>query len=160
MISAPDLIETFPFPFVADTYRYSTNVEPAGSSVHTPAGRWGERVVDVDSEYEIEIAERAEILASDPTRYAVLPHMRPACWDTMLTLMRELASAYPDTMSWSEAAPAGGGATTASASHRISWSATIPRCPRSHWPISPARFRRTSCCSISARATCSVTQAS
>ncbi len=99
MISATDLIETFPFPFAADAYRYSTNVEPAGTSVHTPAGRWGERVVDVDSEYEIELAERAEILAADPSRYAVLPHMRPACWDTMLTLMRELASAYPETMS-------------------------------------------------------------
>jgi dimethylamine monooxygenase subunit A len=99
VISAPDLIETFPFPFVADTYRYSTNVEPAGSSVHTPAGRWGERVVDIDSEYEAELAERAEILATDTTRYAVLPHMRPACWDVMLTLMHEMASAYPDTMS-------------------------------------------------------------
>lgn len=99
MISAPDLIETFPFPFAADTYRYTTNVEPAGSSVHTPAGRWGERVVDIDSEYETELAERAEILAADPTRYAVLPHMRVACWDAMLTLMREMSSAYPDTMS-------------------------------------------------------------
>ena len=44
MISAPDLIETFPFPFALDSYRYSTNVEPAGSTVHTPVGRWGERV--------------------------------------------------------------------------------------------------------------------
>lgn len=99
MISAPDLIETFPFPFAADEYRYSTNVEPAGSAVSTPAGRWGERVVDIDSEYETEIAERAAILATDPTRYAVLPHMRPACWDAMLTLMQAMASAYPDTMS-------------------------------------------------------------
>ena len=99
MISAPDLIETFPFPFAADTYRYTTNVEPAGSTVTTPAGRWGERVVDIDSEYEAELAERAEILAADPTRYAVLPHMRTACWDAMMTLMREMATAYPDTMS-------------------------------------------------------------
>ena len=99
MISAPDLIETFPFPFLADTYRYSTNVEPAGSAVHTPVGRWGERVVDIDTEYERELGERADILAADPTRYAVLPHMRTACWDAMLTLMRELASAYPQTMS-------------------------------------------------------------
>ncbi|PWQ89306.1 DUF3445 domain-containing protein, partial [Enterococcus faecium] len=55
MISAPDLIETFPFPFAADTYRYTTNVEPAGAPVPTPAGRWGERVVDIDSEYEAEL---------------------------------------------------------------------------------------------------------
>ncbi|CAN3129921.1 heme-dependent oxidative N-demethylase family protein [Mycobacterium sp. smrl_JER01] len=99
MISAPDLIETFPFPFATDEYRYSTNVEPAGAPVHTPAGRWGERIVDVDSEYESELQERAAVLAADPSRYAVLPHMRPACWDAMLTLMQELATAYPDTMS-------------------------------------------------------------
>lgn len=97
--SAPDLFATFPFPFPADSYRYSTNLAPAGTAVVTPAGQWGERVVDVDSEYEGELAERAAILAADPTRHAVLPHMRPACWDTMLTLMRELATAYPETMS-------------------------------------------------------------
>ncbi|MGW0160578.1 heme-dependent oxidative N-demethylase family protein [Mycobacterium sp. NPDC003323] len=99
MISASDLIETFPFPFPADSYRYSTNVEPAGAAVSTPAGRWGERVVEVDSEYRRELAERAAVLAADPTRYAVLPHMRPACWDAMLTLMRELARSYPEAMS-------------------------------------------------------------
>ncbi len=99
MITTPDLIHTFPFPFAADTYRYSTNVEPAGSAVHTPVGCWGERIVDVDSEYENELAQRAAILAADPSRSAVLPHMRPACWDAMLTLMRELATAYPDSMS-------------------------------------------------------------
>lgn len=99
MISAPDLIETFPFPFATDQYRYSTNVEPAGAAVPTPAGRWGERVVDVDSQYEDELGERATILATDPSRYTVLPHMRPACWDAMLTLMREMAASYPDTMS-------------------------------------------------------------
>ncbi|WNG85851.1 DUF3445 domain-containing protein [Mycobacterium sp. ITM-2016-00317] len=99
MISATDLIETFPFPFATDQYRYSTNVEPAGAAVPTPAGRWGERVVDIDSQYEDELGERATILAADPSRYTVLPHMRPACWDAMLTLMREMAASYPDTMS-------------------------------------------------------------
>lgn len=99
MISAPDLIKTFPFPFAADEYRYSTNVEPAGAAVPTPAGRWGERVIDIDSQYEDELGERATILAEDPSRYAVLPHMRPACWDAMLTLMREMATSHPDTMS-------------------------------------------------------------
>jgi hypothetical protein len=99
MSTTPELLGAFPFPFLGDSYRYSTNIEPAGTAVSTPVGGWGERVVDVDGEYETELAERASILAEDPTRYAVLPHMRPACWDTMLTLMRELASAYPDTMS-------------------------------------------------------------
>lgn len=102
-LSAPDLVAAFPFPFTTDRYRYSTNVEPAGGRVSTPAGQWGERVVDIDSEYERELAERAEILAADPTRYAVLPHMRAACWDAMVTLMREMATAYPDTMSLTQA---------------------------------------------------------
>ncbi|TPG37240.1 heme-dependent oxidative N-demethylase family protein [Mycolicibacterium hodleri] len=97
--SAPDLFATFPFPFPADSYRYSTNLEPASTAVVTLAGQWGSRVVDVDSEYEAELVERAEILAADPTRHTVLPHMRSAGWDTMLTLMRELATSYPDTMS-------------------------------------------------------------
>jgi dimethylamine monooxygenase subunit A len=90
-----DLITGFPFPFPEDRYRYSTNVEPAGRRVTTPAGQWGDAVVDVDVEYRRELDERAEILARDPSRHAVLPHMRPAAWDAMLTLMRELAAAYP-----------------------------------------------------------------
>ncbi len=98
LVSAPDLVATFPFPFPTDQYRYTTNVEPARGAVPTPAGSWGERVVDVDSEYEHELAERAQILIDDPTRYAVLPHMRVACWDAMLTLMGELAKAYPGVM--------------------------------------------------------------
>ncbi|MDX1891362.1 DUF3445 domain-containing protein [Mycolicibacterium sp. 050158] len=97
--SGQHLLAGFPFPFTGDRYRYSTNIESAGIAVTTPAGQWGHRVIDVDSEYERELAERAEILAADPTRHAVLPHMRPACWDAMLTLMRELSTAYPDTMS-------------------------------------------------------------
>lgn len=94
-ISAPDLVERFPFPFPAPTYRYSTNVEPAGSAVVTPTGQWGDVVVEVDSEYAAELAERAEILQRDPTRYALLPHMEVAGWDAMLCLMRELAAGYP-----------------------------------------------------------------
>lgn len=97
--TAPDLFAAFPFPFVADRYRYSTDIVPGGTSVTTPAGGWGDRIVDVDGEYDAELAERASILSADPTRYAVLPHMRPACWDAMLTLMGQLAAAYPDTMS-------------------------------------------------------------
>ena len=98
-ISAPDLVETFPFPFPTDQYRYTTNVEPAGGAVPTPVGSWGERVVDIDSEYHHELAERARILEADPTRYAALPHMRTACWDAMLTLMGEMVKAYPESMS-------------------------------------------------------------
>jgi len=98
-VSAPDLLASFPFPYGADTYRYSTNLEPAGTPVRTLSGQWGESVLHIDSEYAHELAERRRILAADPTRHAVLPHMRIACWDTMCALMTELATAYPDTMS-------------------------------------------------------------
>lgn len=98
-VPAPDLIRTFPFPFPEDTYRYSTNVQPAGKPEVTPAGQWGEAVVQVDSEYRHELAERERILEDDPTRLQVLPHMRPAAWDAMLTLMQELSTAFPESMS-------------------------------------------------------------
>lgn len=94
----PDLVAGFPFPFPEDRYRYSTNVEPAQVPVTTAAGRWGAAVVDVDSEYRAELDRRAMILATDPTRHAVLPHMVPAAWDAMLTMMRELDATYPDQM--------------------------------------------------------------
>lgn len=97
--SSRDLVETFPFPFVDDTYRYSTNVEPARGQVATAAGQWGDAVVVVDSEYEHELAERARILVSDPSRYEVMRHMDVAAWDAMLSMMRDLALAYPDTFS-------------------------------------------------------------
>lgn len=93
-----DLITGFPFPFVADEYRYSTNVEPARRMTSTPAGQWGTKILDVDGEYHHELAERSEILAADATRHAVLPHMGPAAWDTMLTLMRYLSADYPESM--------------------------------------------------------------
>ena len=98
-LSAPDLVASFPFPYTGDSYRYSTNIAPAGGIVTTATGQWGQRVVDIDSEYTHEIAERRRILAADPSRHAVLPHMRIAAWDTMLALMTELATAYPDRMS-------------------------------------------------------------
>ncbi|MGV6991780.1 heme-dependent oxidative N-demethylase subunit alpha family protein [Gordonia amicalis] len=93
-----DLVAGFPFPFLEDRYRYSTNVEPAEQPVTTPAGQWGTAIVDIDSEYRAEIDQRAAILAADPTRHAVLPHMVPATWDAMFTLMRELDAAYPEQM--------------------------------------------------------------
>lgn len=89
-------ITGFPFPFTADTYRYSTNVEPARTIVPTAAGQWGGAFVDIDTEYHSELAERARILAADPSRYTVLPHMRPAAWDAMVTVLGELARACPD----------------------------------------------------------------
>ena len=98
-VSAADLIASFPFPYTADSYRYSTNIAPARGVVTTATGQWGRRVVDIDSEYTRELAERRRILAADPSRHAVLPHMWIAAWDTMVLLMTELAASYPATMS-------------------------------------------------------------
>ncbi|ULN44326.1 DUF3445 domain-containing protein [Mycolicibacterium crocinum] len=99
MVSAADLMASFPFPYTADSYRYSTNIAPARGVVTTATGQWGQRVVDIDSEYTREVAERRRIVAADPSRHAVLPHMRIAAWDTMALLMTELATSYPATMS-------------------------------------------------------------
>ncbi|WP_332641983.1 heme-dependent oxidative N-demethylase family protein [Aeromicrobium sp.] len=102
---ADSLIAGFPFPFVEDRYRYSTNVSPSPSPVTTPAGQWGAAVVDMDGEYERELVERKQILAKDPGRHVVLPHMRGAAWDALLTLMHEMAVAYPDRMSLTRTGP-------------------------------------------------------
>jgi dimethylamine monooxygenase subunit A len=98
-------VRHFPFPFQRDQYRYSTNVEAAASIVTTAAGEWGERQVDIDEGYEFELAERAKILRRDPSRYQCLPHMSPAAWDAMLTVMRELARSYPGVMSLERVGP-------------------------------------------------------
>ncbi|WP_405719904.1 DUF3445 domain-containing protein [Streptomyces sp. NBC_01537] len=94
----PERISRFPFPLDRDTYRYSANVETARTTHRTAAGEWGACVIDIDDQYARELALRHEILQADPSRCAILPHMGPACWDAMLTLMRELSDAYPDTM--------------------------------------------------------------
>jgi dimethylamine monooxygenase subunit A len=95
----PERIVRFPFPFLRDTYRYTTNVEPAGTPVTTPAGGWGEHPVDIDGFYLDDLAERDRILDTDATRFQALPHMEIAQWDAMLTLMRMLEDAYPRTFS-------------------------------------------------------------
>jgi hypothetical protein len=96
--SRADHITRFPFPFPRDQYRYSTNVEPAGHSTDTVAGSWGDTRIAIDAHYHRELAERERILAEDPSRHQCLPHMVPAAWDAMLTLMRTLADEYPDTV--------------------------------------------------------------
>jgi len=90
----------FPFPFRDDSYRYSTNVEPAGQVAKTEAGAWGERIIDVDAHYLPELSQRDAILAKDPSRAQMLEHMRPAVWDAITTLLPLMAAAYPDKMSF------------------------------------------------------------
>ena len=90
-------VARFPFPFATDSYRYSTNVEPARRPVATAAGGWGAGVLDVDDDYAAELAERRAVLAADPTRCQELPHMRVASWDALTTLLPELAAECPGT---------------------------------------------------------------
>ncbi|MBF6441902.1 heme-dependent oxidative N-demethylase family protein [Nocardia farcinica] len=96
-VSAED-IARYPFPLPADRYRYSTNVEPGGRPVRTAAGTWGAHRVDVDRHYHRDLDCRARILADDPTRHAVLPHMVPAAWEALLVVLADLAAAHPDRM--------------------------------------------------------------
>ncbi|RJT88682.1 DUF3445 domain-containing protein [Cryobacterium melibiosiphilum] len=91
---------TLPFPFPADQYRYGTNVEAAPRFVPTEAGGWGSRIIDIDGDYQQEIAERGRILQHDPSRCQTLPHMRPAVWDTITMLLPILAAEYPDVMAY------------------------------------------------------------
>lgn len=82
----------FPFPFREDRYSYYVNLEPHVRGGPTAAF---DAVFDVDEHYLAECAERAHILAADPRRCQVLPHMRGAEWDTLELLMESLAADYP-----------------------------------------------------------------
>jgi hypothetical protein len=64
----PERITRFPFPFPADSYRYSTNIEPALKPVTTEAGEWGTRLLDIDEHYLQELGERTAVLQRDPSR--------------------------------------------------------------------------------------------
>ncbi len=83
----------FPFPFREDRYGYYVNLEPHVRGGPTAAF---DAVFDVDEHYAAECAERAHILAADPKRCQVLPHMRAAEWDTLELLMESLAGDYPE----------------------------------------------------------------
>ncbi|MDJ0315374.1 DUF3445 domain-containing protein [Arthrobacter sp. H35-D1] len=96
----PERIKGFPFPFSSDSYRYSANVEPAHKIVQTDVGSWGSSLIDVDEYYLSDLKEREKVLEKDPSRTAVLPHMRPAVWDAITTLLPAMAEDHPDTMSY------------------------------------------------------------
>ena len=85
-------IARFPFPFPEDNYMYSVNIEPATVG---PAGSIFEHWFDVDEHYRSKMAERALVLARDPRRCMVMPHMQEAAWDTLEMLMEHLATDYP-----------------------------------------------------------------
>jgi hypothetical protein len=96
----PERIRKFPFPFRDEIYRYSANVEPANKDIATDAGAWGKGLIDIDEFYLEELADRERILTRDPSRSQVLPHMKPAVWDTIATLLPSMAEENPDIMSF------------------------------------------------------------
>lgn len=97
--NSPEAIARFPFPFDADGYMYSTNVEEAEKPRSNGVGEWGGRVYDVDEHYRFEIAERDRVLAADPARCQVLPHMRLAAWDVVEDATTRLSRDFPEHFS-------------------------------------------------------------
>ncbi|TCT07540.1 heme-dependent oxidative N-demethylase family protein [Aquabacter spiritensis] len=97
--SDADLLR-FPFPFPEDAYMYSVNIEPHVRGGPTAAFA---HVFDIDEHYVAECRERALVLAEDPKRCQVLPHMEMAEWDTLELIMESLAADYPDHFSLTKA---------------------------------------------------------
>lgn len=94
--NSDDTVLRFPFPFSEDSYMYSVNIEPHRSGGPTPAFA---NAFDIDEHYVIECRERAQVLAADPLRCQVLPHMMPAQWDMVELGMESLAADYPEQFS-------------------------------------------------------------
>ena len=86
-------IERFPFPFPADEYMYSVNLEP-----HVPTGTGVlQHQFDIDEHYVSEMRERAAALAEAPgVHYASLPHMMQSQWDLLELIMTAYARDYPE----------------------------------------------------------------
>jgi hypothetical protein len=91
----------FPFPFHEDKYMYAVNIEPHTRSGPSPAYN---AVFDLDEHYIGECLDRAMVLAQDPARCQVLPHMMAAEWDTLELLMDNLAADYPSLFSLEKSA--------------------------------------------------------
>jgi dimethylamine monooxygenase subunit A len=89
----------FPFPFSTDSYKVDVNTEPnnrCGDAESLMA------LFDVDEHYHDEIAERAWVLQTDPSRYHVLPHMESAQWEALEMIMENLAKDFPEHFSFSK----------------------------------------------------------
>jgi len=94
--NSDEAILRFPFPFPEDQYMYSVNMEPHVKEGPSDVFR---HTFDVDEHYVAECSERAIVLAEDPARCQVLPHMMSAQWDTLELLMESLAEDYPQYFS-------------------------------------------------------------
>lgn len=89
-------IARYPFPFPADQYSISVNLEPHRPGGFSPAL---DARFDLDEHYLAECADRADTLARDPSRCQLLPHLRLAAWETLELLMQALAQDYPQHFS-------------------------------------------------------------
>jgi hypothetical protein len=79
-----------------DSFRYYTNVVPAGTIHPTAAGQWGETVTWVEpDEYRAYIAERNAIIDREPYQIAAQPSAAQAVWETALFLMERMSIEHP-----------------------------------------------------------------
>ncbi|MGM0881044.1 MAG: heme-dependent oxidative N-demethylase family protein [Bacillota bacterium] len=86
-IKAAPLLERFPFPFQADSYRYSNNSRALVPPVCT----------DLTPEYFEEIGGKRKLLERYPERtFQAFPHTVEAQWEIMAMLMNELAAVHSD----------------------------------------------------------------
>ncbi|PUA17750.1 DUF3445 domain-containing protein [Glaciimonas sp. PCH181] len=90
--NSAEAIQRFPFPYPEDQYMYSVNIEQHNGG---PKGSVYEHPFDVDEHYLGEVADRRLVLAADPLRCQILPHMETASWDTLELLMESLSRDYP-----------------------------------------------------------------
>lgn len=94
--NSDEAIKRFPFPYPEDSYMYSVNIEQHNGG---PSGSVYEFAFDVDEHYLGEVEDRRLVLAADPLRCQVLPHMDTASWDTLELIMESLSRDYPGVFS-------------------------------------------------------------
>ncbi len=94
--NSDEAIKRFPFPYPEDEYSYSVNIEQHNGG---PAGSVYEHTFDVDEHYLGEMADRSLVLAADPLRCQILPHMESASWDTLELIMESFSRDYPEYFS-------------------------------------------------------------
>lgn len=91
--NSPAMVRRFPYPFASDTYELGVHAEQHDGTGETEAFR---ALFDIDEHYHQELANRRDVLARDPLRLQVAPHMRQAGWDTLELVTTSLARDFPD----------------------------------------------------------------
>lgn len=90
LIPNQPIAERFPYPFKADTYKYSNNCEPLTS--------W--KPIEITPEYFEEIELKRHLLETVNERiYQSLPHSLDAQWEILEFMMNQIVEAYPDYFS-------------------------------------------------------------